>query len=63
MSVGVFICADKTTVSNSAIQYRRPEFYSSVNQCILVDDSTFEIVLSKSVQAFVKARIFLVCQN
>ena len=43
----------------SDIQYRRPEFYSSINQCVCVDNSTYETVLCKSVQAFVKAGIFL----
>jgi len=50
---------EKSTVVNSAIQYRRPEFYSLLNQSICVDDSTYETLLCKSVQAFVKACIFL----
>jgi len=56
----VCICAaDKVTVKSDAVQYRRPEFYSSVSQCVCADNSTFDVVLSKSIQSFVKAGIFL----
>jgi len=51
--------ADKTTVQDNAIQYRRPDFYSPANHCVLIDNSTFETVLCKSVQAFVKASVVL----
>jgi len=51
--------ADKATVSNTAIQYRRPEFYSTVSLCACIDNSTFETVMCKSLQTFVKASAFL----
>ena len=55
--------ADKATVTNSAIQYRRPEFYSTVSLCACVDNSTFETVMCKSLQTFVKASIFLLASK
>jgi len=60
--VCLLICAnvaDKRTHDLSAVPVRRPEFYSSVNQCVCVDNSTYETVLCKSVQAYVKAGIFV----
>jgi len=52
--------AEKALVDlNVVLPYRRPEFYSSVNQSICVDNSTYETVLCKSVQAYVKACIFM----
>lgn len=59
----MFNVADKATVRNTAFQYRRPEFYSTISQCACVDNSTFETVMCKSLQTYVKACVFLWHQN
>lgn len=64
--VSLLLCsnvADKATVASTAIQYRRPEFYSTVSQCACVDNSTFETVMCKSLQAFVKVDEFLLASK
>ena len=51
--------ADKFNFDISSLPVRRPEFYSVMNQCVCTDNSTYEIVLCKSLQSYVKASIFL----